>query len=442
MATIGIWKVTSNLKQVVDYTEDKEKTKILQEEFNEAMEELLNYVDNGDKNDNHFAITGINCSVESAINEMNQTKKIWNKEDGILGWHAFQSFEKDSISKEECHRIGVEFANEIWGDRFQVVVSSHYNTEHYHNHFVVNSVSFKDGKKYYDNRQTRAELRRMNDVICKEHGLKVLDEKMTRRHIFYPNYLDTGQDKTNYYTIAKKDVDNAIEEATSYKDFINLLTAMNYTVTNRYGKLSIRRNDYKRNIRIERFFGEEYSIDNIKDRIKNTHKERLSYVEESLQKKYNIKPKEKKKYHGLVGLYRYYCYLLNIYPNNVRKYKLTPAMRLDINKMEEISKETILLVEENIETDIDFNKVKLNTLNKITNLENEKAKLWYQYKQSTETVEKEKIQKRIDNISVEIKPLREKIKLLKNIEKRKNNIQENINEYQEKEGVIKNEPIK
>ena len=440
MATIGIWKVTSNLKQVIDYTEDEEKTK-LQEEFKEAMQQLLNYVDDENKNDDHLAITGLNCSVKEAINEMNLTKKIWNKEDGILGWHAFQSFEKNTITKEECHKIGVELANEIWGDRFQVIVSSHYNTEHYHNHFVVNSVSFKDGKKYYDNRATRAELRRMNDIICKEHGLEVLDEKITRRHIFYPNYLKNDNDKINYYTIAKNDIDNAILEATSYKDFLNLLSAMNYTVTNRYGKLSVRRNDYKRNIRIERFFGEDYSIENIKDRIQNTQKNNLAYIEESLQQKYQVKPKEKKKYHGLVGLYRYYCYLLNVYPNNIRRYKLTPAMRLDVNKMEEISKEAILLDKEGIDTVEDFKKVRLDKLNKITELQNSKSKLWYQYKKSTSIVDKNNIKNQIDMLSVEIKPLREDLKLLNNIEKRKNNIQENINEY-EREGVIKNEPIK
>lgn len=442
MATVGIWKVTSNLKQVIDYTEDEEKTKI-QDEWNDVLNELLNYVDNENKNKNHLYITGINCNHETAIDEMIQTKKIWLKEDGILGYHAFQSFEKDSVTPDEVHQIGIELANEMWGDRFQVVVSTHLNTEHYHNHFVINSVSFEDGKKYYDNRKNQAELRRLNDSICLEHGLKVLDEKPTRKNIYYPNYLENGNgERTNYYTIAKEDVDSAIEEATSYKDFINLLNAMNYTVINRYEKLSIRRNDYKKNIRIERAFGEEYSINNIKERIKNSHKEHFAYMEESYKKEYHIQPKNKKKYHGLIGLYRYYCYLLKVYPNNIRKYKLTPAMRLDVNKMEEISQQTRLLVKENIETEDDFKKVKLDKMNQITFLSNEKSKLWYQYKKSTNIVDKENIKTKIDNISVEIKPIRKEIKLLENIEKRKNDMEINLREYQEREEVIKNVSIK
>ena len=442
MATVGIWKVTSNLKQVIDYTENEEKTK-MDEEFNDAMSELLNYVDDGVKNDDHLFITGINCEPKSAIEDMLITKQLWMKEDGILGYHAYQSFPKDSVTPEEVHQIGVELAKEMWGDRFQVVVSTHLNTEHYHNHFVLNSVSFKDGKKYYDNRTTYAELRRLNDSICLEHGLEVLKEKPTRKHINYTNYLDNGTgDHVNYYTIAKKDIDKAIEESTSYNDFLEIMNNMNYTVTNRYEKLSIRRNDYKKNIRIERYFGEEYTIENIKKRIANTKPKNLPFLEEYYKKEFKIEPYNRKKYHGIVGLYRYYCYLLKIYPNNIRKYKLSPAMRLDVYKMDSISEEQKLLAKENITTEEDFNKLKTERMNKVTELTNEKSKLWYQIKKATNPVEKDNIQKRIDEISEELKPIRKDIKLLKNIEYRKNKIEANLKEFQEREEVNRNESIR
>ena len=53
------------------------------------------------------------------------------------------------VTPEIAHEIGVKLANEMCGDRFQIDASTHLNTEHLHNHFVINSVSFKDGKKYY-----------------------------------------------------------------------------------------------------------------------------------------------------------------------------------------------------------------------------------------------------------------------------------------------------
>ena len=44
--------------------------------------------------------------------------------------------------------VGVELARQMWGDRFQIIVTTHLDKEHLHNHFCINSVSFKDGGKY------------------------------------------------------------------------------------------------------------------------------------------------------------------------------------------------------------------------------------------------------------------------------------------------------
>ena len=68
-------------------------------------------------------------------------KEQYNKKDGIIAFHSYQSFEEKDISPELAHKIGIELANRVWGDRFQVVVATHLNTEHIHNHFVINSVS-------------------------------------------------------------------------------------------------------------------------------------------------------------------------------------------------------------------------------------------------------------------------------------------------------------
>ncbi|WP_178095770.1 relaxase/mobilization nuclease domain-containing protein, partial [Pseudomonas sp. Kh7] len=86
--------------------------------------------------------SALNCSVETAEEEMVLTKKRFNKTGGILGFHAFQSFKEGEVSPEIAHEIGVKLAEEMWGDRFEVVISTHLNTKHYHNHFVINSVSF------------------------------------------------------------------------------------------------------------------------------------------------------------------------------------------------------------------------------------------------------------------------------------------------------------
>lgn len=82
----------------------------------------------------------------------------------------------------------MQLANEMWGDRFQVVVTTHLNTNHIHNHIVLNSVSFEDGLKYYDNHTNYAKMRHISDELCKEYGLSVIEEKATKKKMNYDNF--------------------------------------------------------------------------------------------------------------------------------------------------------------------------------------------------------------------------------------------------------------
>lgn len=443
MATCGIWKISSNLEQVIKYVSNPEKTLIEDNLVNE-LHKTINYATNDDKTELGHYVSGINCSVKYAPDEMNIVKESFGKVDGILGYHAFQSFKEGEVTPEQAHRIGVQLAEEMWGDRFQVIVATHLNTENYHNHFVINSVSFIDGKKCEYSRTSYAELRKLNDSICLENGLSVLEEKPTRKHINFANYVNKNNiDRVNYYSITKKDIDYAIKEAVSYKDFLELLKHMNYSVYERYGKLSVKRNNYKRNIRIERYFGEEYSIDRIKERIDISSREDLSYLEEEYRKEYHIEARSKKKYHGLFGLYRYYCYLLKIYPTNIRKYKLSPAMRLDILEMDRISEETVLLVRENIISDEQLNRYKNKLCKQVDNLLDSRNKLWYHYKtvNSNDKI-KTNIKEKINSITEELKPLRKELKLCLSIEQRKDKMEANLKGFQEREEVNRNESIR
>ena len=146
------------------------------------------YATNPDKTEKKFYTTGINCEVENAIEQMIATKKKYKKEKGILAFHAYQSFAKGEVTPEVAHEIGVKLAEEMWGDRFEVVVSTHLNTQCIHNHFVLNSVSFKDGYKYYSNLENTALFRKTSDDICDEFGLKVLEEKSCKSGINFENF--------------------------------------------------------------------------------------------------------------------------------------------------------------------------------------------------------------------------------------------------------------
>lgn len=440
IATCGIWKISSNLKQVIDYTTNEDKTEAKDSFIDNLHKDITN---NDISSELNNYVSGINCSPKYAFEEMKLVKESFGKDNGILGYHAFQSFKEGEVNPELAHKVGIQLAEEMWGDRFQVLISTHTNTENIHNHFVINSVSFLDGKKCEYSRSSYAELRHLNDSICQEYGLSVLEEKTTRKNINYANYIKNNNDgKINYYSITKTDIDYAIEEAVSYKDFINLLKGLDYSVYERYGKLSVKAKDYKKSIRIERRFGENYSIDNIKKRINEINKNRLLNNNYSYQRSYTIEPRNKKKYQGLQGLYRYYCYILKIYPKNIRKYKLSPAMKIESRKLDELSNQAIFLAENNINTKEDLLTYRQSIINEIDGMITSKDKLLYRLKTIDNEVDKEEIKIKIQNITNKSKSLRNKVKLCNEIENRTEKMEKDLNELKDYKEVDRNEPIK
>ena len=138
IATTGIWKIDSNLNTVIKYTTNAEKTENYEYKGYQDLHKVIDYIEASYKTEKQYYITGINCNPQTALEEMLITKEAFNKLGGIQGFHAFQSFKEDEVTPEQCHEIGVKLAKEMWGDRFELVVSTHLNTNHLHNHFVIN----------------------------------------------------------------------------------------------------------------------------------------------------------------------------------------------------------------------------------------------------------------------------------------------------------------
>ena len=388
---------------------------------------------NKDKTEEFFYVSGINCEIETALQQMNQTKRLFNKTKGILGFHGYQSFKEGEITPELAHEIGVKLANEMWGDKFEVVVSTHLNTKHLHNHFIVNSVSFVDGMKFYSNRSSTARLREISDDLCKEYGLSVLDEKPTSKgRIYFPYYLK-NTNRNNYYEKTKRDIDIAIAKSSNYKEFIEILSSMNYEVQNRYGKLSVRNLDYKRNIRIERYFGEEYSIDNIKSRILEEE-----YIENVSQNNKGFYKKSfSHKYHGIVALYRYYCYLLKVYPN--KKYNNYTYIKDDVMKLEKYNLIIRMFDREQITDDESFRKYEIMINNKYDDLINIRKKLRKQFSSINNEQEKIRIMKKIKEINEELPKLKKEIDLCNEINVESISIKEKIEGLEKENQKERNE---
>ena len=287
MAVTSLWRVTSKywtaLAQVVDYVTNEKKTieresesdqeaKSIESVIDYAMREGATKTDTQGESDNEDEIivkryvSGINCDPDNAVSEFQMVKNHYDKKDGTLAYHGYQSFAPGEATPEMAHEIGVKLANEIWGENYQVVVCTHLDkASHLHNHFVVNTVGYKDGIKYYRSESDYRAFRKTSDRLCQEYGLSTIDKQQGKRKDRTEWEAEKNGEPT-WKDIIRKDVDSAISKVTSYRDLLAELQDIGYEIKD--GKyLSVRPIGRERFFRLERQLGEEYSKDNIQKRI-------------------------------------------------------------------------------------------------------------------------------------------------------------------------------
>ena len=216
---------------------------------------------------------------------------------------------------------------------------------------------------------------------------------------------------------------------------------MGYEVNNRYGKLSIKGKQYKRNIRIERYFGSEYSIENINKQILGMHLPIIkNYSCNKVVSNDIIKNLFKPKFNSFYSLYIRYCNILGNYPKYVKKHYISPSLRNDINLLDEISSHAIFLAQNNITNEEQFFSFIKSKEIELDNFKNLREDLWKKIKRVSKN-EQEDIKKQLREIRDKIKPITEELKMCEKIRIKKDSIKENLENLKDKEMVI-NEHIK
>ena len=390
--------------------------------FKSRLDQLIEYAINGEKTEQKLYVSGINCIPDTAFYEMKNVKKQFFKTEGIECFHGIQSFVKDEVTPEQAHEIAVKLANELWGEKFQVIVSTHLNTDNIHNHFVINSVSFIDGKRFYNTKRDYALMRKTSDRLCKEYGVTVLKQEEK-----YNKYATSNL----YKELMRDSIDYAIASSKDYDEFIQILKDLDYIITDRNNALSIRREPYKRNTRIERQFGKNYSKENIYKRILETQAsfpyspDPYLLINRTYKYYNNVKEKHYPQKGSILYLMFHYKKLFGIKTENDLKSnitRITPELIKELKKMDEYSNQAKLLVTNNINTEEELLNFEKSIYEKINPLKSERENLWKKHKKAKTDDEKKDIENQIIDISKKITPLAEQIKCCNNITNRLNKI--------------------
>lgn len=215
---------------------------------------------------------------------MINTKKQFNDEREILAFHGYQSINAGEVDAKKAHQIGVEYAKRMWGDKYEVVVATHLNTQHIHNHFLINATSFVDGKIYQKNYKDLFEMREINDEICREHNLSVVEKHKSHSK----NKNQYFAEKT-YKSLVKEDVDEALKVSFTMKQFINEMKLTGYEIKITDNNISVKHACFNKFICLKSI-GNDYTNDAIVDRILDMNKEEPLYSTYYDKKSFDVKP--------------------------------------------------------------------------------------------------------------------------------------------------------
>ena len=219
------------------------------------LTQAVDYIENPDKTD--IALTsGYACDPATAASDFLETKllaqrsarKVNENKKHYEAYHIVQSFAPGEATPELAHEIGKRLANEFLGGRFEYVIATHTDKGHLHNHIMVNSVSFYDRKKLYTKPyQTIAQLRAINDRLCMEYGLSVI-QRPGKLAYSYKEWSER-RNGTSWKSEIRKRLNFILKRATSYEEFQQYCMELNLYYNDRGKQTQFRLPGQERNVR-------------------------------------------------------------------------------------------------------------------------------------------------------------------------------------------------
>lgn len=419
MATTKLWHIKGRLRDLIEYVENPAKTvdPSMQDFFN-----VFSYAQNPDKTDQGEYVTAINCVKEIALEQMILTKKQFCKDDGYIAWHGYQSFKPGEVTPEQCHTIGVQTAREMWGDSFQIIVTTHLDQEHLHNHFCFNSVGFKDGQKYNYSKAERRRFMEVSDRICLEHNLSVI--RNPKKSPSRPVWLDEKAGKPTRYNIYREDFISAAEGCRTVEQMARFLVRLGYEVDFSGPKWKMKLSQYKYFTHIETL-NPKWTPEFVRERMGSRTRYGLvrpivsasPYLPEELRGTWQPGVKTTHVYR----LYIWWQYQLGVLPKGTSYTPTSPFMKEELRKLDLYTREIQYMGANHIETLDDLHADLAQTEAELERLRTIRTKLQNQIRRA-DPERKEELRQEKAEITAQITELRKRRKMAINIEERSTHI--------------------
>lgn len=333
------------------------------------------------------------------------------------GYHFIQSFNGKEVSSEGCNDIGIELAQNLWGDKYQVLVCTHVDKDNVHNHIILNSVSFIDGSKYHNSKVELALLRQTNDDLCRKYRLSIIEsDKSEKENNIADSRIQNYNRNSGKMELIKQDIDEAIKKSTKYQEFVDELAYKGYYLKKSNNSLSISTPYFNRNIRLARTFGEDYTFENIKDRIYYRNyqpKENNVYrikIYEGVKINANLL-----KTSSFYRLYVHFLYIFGKLPPKIHYEERTPEYYKELDKFDRMMDEFNMINTHDIKTLEDVQNLRTKYLEEISPLKAQKEEYMKLYSQVKNDADKTIFKAQISHLNEDIKRINKKLQTCRRI---------------------------
>jgi len=413
MATTSIWAVKSRVDHVLDYATNEQKTdRRWSEKDLQAMRDVMDYAMNDAKTEKQFYVTSIQCDLRDARTEMALLKRRHNKEDGILAFHGYQSFKPGEVTPDVAHEIGVKLAEELWPD-YQVIVATHLDKAHVHNHFVLNSVSMR-GQKFHATKESYKQMRIASDRLCKQYGLSVI----TQQQVYFPKHYAEWAAEQNgqptWRSSIRVDIDSAVRESMTFQQFISEMKRKGYVLERRGSFLRVKAPGMKRFVRL-RSIGTGYSEQDIQRRIlQKRYPELPRKIAQPAPKKGVVRGDfrlSKVTWKGLRALYYFYIRKLRQARQQPRE-SIPDALRVDLRNLDALSEQAKFLSHYRLDTGEQVESLKGKLSKQLQDLQSEQRTLSNEKRKKGITPERmQELQAQSTQLNAALRQTRKELKL-------------------------------
>lgn len=415
MATTKIWDARAHVSKLLAYVANKNKTTMEFENksFDESKKlaaEILGLPYDHFATEEKKFVSGINCTPKNAKEIMLSLLEDTDSSD-IQAYHGYQSFKPNEVTPDVAHAIGVQLANELWGEDFPVIVATHIDKGHVHNHFCLSATGFS-GKRYHDCKATYKLMRDTSDRLCREYGLSVIEKpkKENRKHIAEVHAKQQGIPTIRDQIRA--DIDSVVRYEVTLKSFYKRMQLLGYKFEYRGQYLRIKPYGYNKFFRMDKL-GAEYTEEGLQARMAYNWRNGL------LRALPIYKPTLPEKPKGLYALYLHYCYLLGVVQKTVpQDPEVYATIREDVRRARMYNEHAKFLGKYNLNTTDDLERHEQMVDEQISALCKERQALRNKLRWMKDAEKMQPIREEIYAISAKIKPLRKEQKMCKDIYER------------------------